>query len=53
MTNFKSASTDKGSNLNLKIILATTVFGLMLLAIFLWIKTPDLFIYFNQAFCAH
>lgn len=27
--------------------------ALQILAIFLWLKTPLLFEYFNQAFCAH
>ena len=53
MTNPKSIDIDSSSTLNLKIMIATTVFGLMLLAILLWIKTPDLFLYFDQAFCAH
>ena len=39
--------------LNLKIGIATAVFALMLLAIYLWVKNPDLFLYFNQAFCPH
>lgn len=38
---------------HLKIGIATACFGFLLLAIYLWIKTPDLFLYFNQAFCAH
>lgn len=53
MTNSQPTKPDSSSNLNLNICIATIIFALMLLAIFLWIKTPDLFLYFNQAFCAH
>lgn len=41
------------SALKSKIILMLSLSGLLLLAIYLWLTTPDLFIYFNQAFCAH
>ncbi|MDD2944699.1 MULTISPECIES: hypothetical protein [unclassified Acinetobacter] len=41
------------SMLGLK-ILVTAAIGLLLgIAIMLWVKTPQLFEYFNQAFCAH
>lgn len=36
-----------------KIILICSLGGLLFLALYLWLTTPDLFIYFNQAFCAH
>lgn len=36
-----------------KTIITLVVLGLLTLALMLWINTPDLFIYFNQAFCAH
>ena len=51
MTNPKRIDLD--SNLNLKIVIVTIIFALMLFASYLWFKTPDLFLYFNQAFCAH
>ena len=37
----------------LKICIALGVILLLGLAIGLWMKTPELFEYFNQAFCAH
>ena len=37
----------------LKSIIALAVIGLLSLAILLWLKTPQLFVYFNQAFCPH
>ena len=37
----------------LKIFIALAVILLLGLAIGLWMKTPELFEYFNQAFCAH
>ncbi len=41
------------SLLGLKTLIALTVIGLLSLAILLWFKTPQLFEYFNQAFCPH
>ena len=37
----------------LKLSLGVMVMLLLVLSISLWLKTPDLFEYFNQAFCAH
>ncbi|WP_284729610.1 hypothetical protein [Acinetobacter sp. ANC 5414] len=37
----------------LKILIGLAVLGLLSLAILLWFKTPQLFEYFNQAFCPH
>ncbi len=37
----------------LKVILVVMMIGLFSLAILLWLQTPQLFEYFNQAFCAH
>ena len=37
----------------LKDMIALAVIGLLSLAILLWLKTPQLFEYFNQAFCPH
>lgn len=37
----------------LKILIGLAVVGLLSLAILLWFKTPQLFEYFNQAFCPH
>ena len=37
----------------LKSIIALAVIGLLSLAILLWFKTQQLFVYFNQAFCPH
>lgn len=36
-----------------KVIFITMLLGLLIIALSLWINTPDLFLYFNQAFCAH
>ncbi len=36
-----------------KSLLATGVIALLALSLVLWQRTPDLFLYFNQAFCAH
>jgi hypothetical protein len=38
---------------SLKILISLAVVGLLSLAILLWFKTPQLFEYFNQAFCPH
>lgn len=43
--------TDSTALLKLLIIVALTL--LLILAIVLWSQTPQLFEYFNQAFCAH
>lgn len=53
MTNPDPIPFDSNSGLNLTIVIAPMLLGLFLLSIYLWIKTPDLFLYFNQAFCAH
>lgn len=37
----------------LKCGIGISIFALFSLAISLWLNTPDLFEYFNQAFCAH
>lgn len=37
----------------LKLSIALGIVLLMSLSIFLWMQTPQLFEYFNQAFCAH
>lgn len=37
----------------LKILIGLIVVGLLSLAILLWFKTPQMFEYFNQAFCPH
>jgi hypothetical protein len=37
----------------LKTSIALAVLGLLSAAILLWIQTPQLFEYFNQAFCPH
>ena len=37
----------------LKSIIALAIIGLLSLAILLWFQTPQLFVYFNQAFCPH
>lgn len=37
----------------LKTVIALMIVLFITLAIVLWIQVPDLFIYFNQAFCAH
>lgn len=42
------------TNLGLrKIILYIAIIALLGLSLILWFNTPDLFTYFNQAFCAH
>ncbi|CAB1210988.1 hypothetical protein [Acinetobacter bouvetii] len=41
------------SMLGLKISIAAAIGLLLVIAIVLWIKTPQLFEYFNQAFCPH
>ncbi|WP_349927008.1 hypothetical protein ABJ384_09590 [Acinetobacter sp. A1-4-2] len=41
------------SMLGLKISIAAAIVLLLAIAILLWVKTPQLFEYFNQAFCAH
>ena len=38
---------------NFKVLLALAVIALFVFSIFLWMQTPQLFEYFNQAFCAH
>ncbi|ENX12621.1 hypothetical protein F895_02998 [Acinetobacter sp. CIP 64.2] len=35
------------------LILLVCVVGLISISILIWFQTPDLFEYFNQAFCAH
>jgi hypothetical protein len=37
----------------LKTIMTFIIVTLLVLSIILWKQTPDLFEYFNQAFCAH
>lgn len=37
----------------LKTIMTFLIGVLLVLSIILWKQTPDLFEYFNQAFCAH
>ncbi|WP_264673645.1 hypothetical protein [Acinetobacter sp. A47] len=37
----------------LKILLFGLIFCLISASILIWFHTPDLFEYFNQAFCAH
>ena len=41
------------SLLNFKVLLTLAITALFGLSIFLWMQTPQLFEYFNQAFCAH
>lgn len=41
------------SMLVLKILIAAAIALLLAIAIMLWVQTPQLFEYFNQAFCAH
>ena len=41
------------SNLFLKLIIGMSLVLLLALALLLWSQTPQLFEYFNQAFCAH
>lgn len=38
---------------SLKSIIILAIILLLAGAIGLWINTPDLFLFFNQAFCAH
>lgn len=35
------------------LLLCLALIVLLLLSLALWLQTPDLFQYFNQAFCAH
>ena len=37
----------------LKWFIGAMIFAFMIMAVVLWLKTPNLFEYFNQAFCAH
>ena len=46
MTNFMNEH-------GLKIMLTLSLIALFSFSIFLWLQTPLLFEYFNQAFCAH
>lgn len=41
------------SMLGLKLTILAIAVAFWALAIALWMKTPQLFEYFNQAFCAH
>lgn len=41
------------SERNFKIVLILLMIGLASASILIWFQTPDLFEYFNQAFCAH
>lgn len=41
------------SMLGLKILIAAAIALLLAIALMLWVQTPQLFEYFNQAFCAH
>lgn len=41
------------SMLGLKLTMLAIAVAFLALAIALWMKTPQLFEYFNQAFCAH
>ncbi len=41
------------SPITLKITLWMGLIFIFVIAIILWINTPDLFEYFNMAFCAH
>ncbi|MFV5506975.1 hypothetical protein [Acinetobacter sp. 197] len=41
------------SLLKLKISITLVLLLLLALSIMLWFQTPELFEYFNQAFCAH
>ncbi|MBU3847868.1 MAG: hypothetical protein H9855_13020 [Candidatus Acinetobacter avistercoris] len=36
-----------------KAVITFIIFAFLALALVLWSQVPDLFIYFNQAFCAH
>ena len=37
----------------LKVLVGLSLVALLALSLGLWLNTPDLFVYFNQAFCAH
>lgn len=37
----------------LRALIMFSIFAALLLSIILWMQTPLLFEYFNQAFCAH
>jgi hypothetical protein len=37
----------------LKWFIGAMILAFMIMAVVLWLKTPNLFEYFNQAFCAH
>ncbi|MGE8540499.1 hypothetical protein [Acinetobacter sp. ANC 3813] len=41
------------SMFGLKLAIVCTVLAFLAVAIALWLKTPELFEYFNQAFCPH
>ncbi|CAM2817782.1 hypothetical protein [Acinetobacter celticus] len=41
------------SMLGLKLAITGAILLLFIIAIALWLRTPELFDYFNQAFCAH
>jgi hypothetical protein len=41
------------SLLKLKLSIVVAILLLLALSIGLWLHTPELFEYFNQAFCAH
>lgn len=41
------------STQGLKTIVLFGIIILLALALLLWSQVPDLFLYFNQAFCAH
>ena len=41
------------TRLKLKFFISLVVAGLVMLSLLLWSQTPQLFKYFNQAFCAH
>lgn len=36
-----------------KLMMSISILSLLTLSLGLWLNTPDLFVYFNQAFCAH
>ena len=38
---------------SLKYLVAFFVLAALVMAIYMWSKTPEIFHYFNQAFCAH
>lgn len=37
----------------LKILIGLCIISFFILSLLLWMKTPQLFEYFNQAFCVH